>query len=93
MFRGQSKSKMSKDQFGIGSLIGGEGSDRWLVFGIHDGAVGLINLQTMLQEDGFVQVEDVNHISLDEARLIVQMTPLHWTFTDFDLYPDGMKNF
>lgn len=91
MFRGTVASKMHLDQFGVGSLIKGGNFQSWLVIGF-DNAVNLIDLYTMMMvSDEWVNVEDVNFLSTDEARELMNLTGLHWTFTDYDLEPEGLK--
>lgn len=93
MFRGTLASKMQKDQFGVGSLVKGGNFQSWLVVGF-DNSVNLVDLYTMVMvSDEWVNVEDMNFLSTNEARELVDLTGLHWTFTDYELEPAGLKKF
>ena len=93
MFRDTKGSEMSIKQFGVGSTISGEGSDRYLIIGRtdHSGVVGLLNLQTMKRVGKEVSVEDVNCLSSAEARALSNEVGLPWTFSDFDCDAQGLK--
>lgn len=98
MFKTNQDSEISKQKFGVGSTVTG-GQQSWLVIGSTDSSgkrVGLVNLDTFEfvgWSRGFVS--DLNFLTQQEARMLVDSTvgnKYQWTFTDFDLVSEGLKN-
>ena len=92
MFRGTIASKMQLNQFGVGSIVKAGINHAWLVVG-QDNAVNLVDMHTMqLISHEWVNVEDMNFISTNEARELMCLTAyVHWTFTDFEFDAKGIK--
>jgi hypothetical protein len=90
MFRGIQKSKMQPDQFGVGSIFEADRSNRYVV--VSEGpCVRILNLNTFEVSTNWVSVEDVNFLTQDEARKVVNLADLNFTFSDFDFNPSGIK--
>ena len=90
MFRKPPSAGLSPEHFGAGQILVGD-YKYLLVGGIGAECIILINLQSMQQLQGFVQVEDINQISQEEARKVCDLTKLNWTFSDFDFDTKGIK--
>lgn len=90
MFRGIQKSKMQHDQFGVGSIFEAGRNERFLVVFQHS-AIKVLSLQTFELSANSVQVEDVNFLTQEETRQIVNLTGLNYTFSDFDFKSAGLK--
>lgn len=93
MFRDTSKSPMSPQNFGVGSIIDAYGSGKFLVVADQvDDVVYLVRLKDMMALPGQIGVMDINHLSESEARELVELTQLNYTFSDFTLDSKGIKN-
>lgn len=91
MFRGESKSKLLPENFGAGSFIIGDADTIWML--VSDGkSIRLLDLTTFTLTEKYYTVEDPNYLTQAEARRIVELTKLNWTFTDFELIPAGAKS-
>jgi hypothetical protein len=55
-------------------------------------SIRLLDLNTLVLTEKYYPVEDPNFLTQDEARRIVELTKLNWTFTDFELIPAGVKS-
>jgi hypothetical protein len=92
MFRGESKSKLLPENFGAGSFIIGSGDQVWMLVSDGKSSIRLLDLNTLVLTEKYYPVEDPNFLTQDEARRIVELTKLNWTFTDFELIPAGVKS-
>ena len=95
MFRGQSDTDLSVKNFSVGSIINANG-DKYLVIATRgQRSVELLDLQTYKQVEGSATVEDINFMSEQELRELVDVSIgriRQWTFSDFDFDPQGLKN-
>ncbi len=100
MFKTNQDSEMSDTKFGVGSVIMTDNTHgKYLVIGATGGtgkSIAVLNLETFLIEGWSTGVvNDFNHFTATEARMVVDSTlggrKLQWTFTDFDLSPNGWK--
>lgn len=91
MFRGKQDSKMCADQFGVGSTMKAGDQGPWLVVKISHIRIGLIHLPSMTLIEDDVVVEDVNFVSVEEARKLCNLANHNFTFTDFDMDSKGYK--
>lgn len=92
MFRVIQPATLSPETFGVGSFIIGDHDTIWMIVADGKSSVRLLNMTTYTLTDKYYPVEDPNFLTQDEARKIVDLTKLNWTFTDFDLIPGGMKS-
>lgn len=92
MFRGSKPSDISPKNFGAGSIIEGAPRESWLVINCADCAVKLVNLQTYELLDGSVDAPDPNHLTEPQARKLVGLIDNGYTFSDYTLYPVGIKH-
>lgn len=97
MFRVASGSKIELNNFGAGSVIDA-GNDKWAI--TYQSVAGnvtilLLNLETFaIDFQVNMNVVDPSHMTENEVRMLVDKTvggKLHWTFTDFDFRPQGIK--
>ena len=91
MFRGVSASKLLPENFGAGSFIIGDGNTIWMLVSDGKSSIRLLDMNTFVLTEKYYTVEDPNFLTQDEARRIVELTKLNWTFTDFVLIPGGAK--
>jgi hypothetical protein len=95
MFRGQSDTDLSVKNFSVGSIINANG-DKYLVIATRgQRSVELLDLQTYKHVEGSATVEDINFMSEQELRELVDVSIgriRQWTFSDFDFDPQGLKN-
>lgn len=92
MFKDTSKSVISPKNFGVGSLIRVQSPERsWLVVASTTTAILLVDLSTFELSKKCAVVEDCNHLTENEARMVVSLTDIGYTFSDFDLEAKGMK--
>lgn len=95
MFRNTKKSEIRHDHFGAGSVIQTNHRQRnFLVIADHSNYVYAIDSTTFNIIGNSVAIEDKNWLTESEARALVNEigNVLHMTFSDFTLYPAGMKN-
>lgn len=92
MFRDNSKSPINLQNFGAGSTIHPYNGTMYLVVADDtDSAVYLVDLRTMSILQGRLKVEDVNHLTKEEAGALSEFTKLNYTFSDFTFDPKGLK--
>ena len=94
MFRDTTKSKMDKSYFGVGSTIGTSNPNEYLLIGAGEDYVRVVDLETMMTVRDVVRVDDVNYLTANEARKVVEETvgaELGYTYSDFTLNPEGFK--
>lgn len=90
MFRETKPTAMNLDNFGVGSVIQTSPDFNWLVV-CEENAVGLLNLSTFEILPQSLAVDDPNFLTEDEARHIVRFAEESYTFSDFSIYPSGLK--
>lgn len=94
MFKDSKETPLRLENFGAGSTISGNYDAIYLVFASGENSVSVLDLKTMKVIGKPLIVHDVNFLTEMEARSVVSDTVgdhLGWTFTDFDLYPEGLK--
>lgn len=94
MFRNTKKSEINHEHFGAGSVIQAGPTRNFLVIADHFNYVYAVDCNTFNIIGNGVVIEDKNWLTASEARELVNAvgSVLHMTFSDFTLYPAGMKN-
>ena len=84
LFRGSGRSGIDVKQFGVGSIFwAGENQMFLLIAASNQSEVAVVNLTTYAVT-GFVRVADVDHLSENEMREVVNKTGLDYAFSDFE---------
>lgn len=87
MFRDKTKSTIDPTLFGAGSIVVEDNKDYLVV--CHGNQVRLLDLETFELLSNPATVEDVNFLSTDEAKKLID--PLNGTMSDYDFQPKGLK--
>lgn len=91
MFRGTGNSAMDKTKMGVGSIVNGYTSGRWLIVADGGQSINLLSLSTFALSGKATVVEDIHHISSDEMYSVLDTMKLNMAFSDYDFDPKGMK--
>lgn len=96
MFRQESRSAITKENFGAGSIIIIDGDRLFLVIASSSKMVTIDNLQDFSTTGVSITVQDSNFLTEKEARKLVDALyheyNMNHTFTDATLIPSGIKH-
>ena len=93
MFKTNAMSEMHITKFGAGSIIEASGGEEYfLVIGYEElNTISLVNMKTWRRVGCTIKVEDINFLTRQEAEALCKQTGYQHTFSDYSLYPAGLK--
>lgn len=91
MFRKSGNSKMSTENFGVGSLIKAGPGEVFMLVSLGGQSVAILDMRTFSTIGKLTVVEDIHHLAEDELRECINNAGMGNAFSDYEFYASGLK--
>jgi hypothetical protein len=90
-YRDMSNTQLRKENCSVGMVVTGCTGEKYVLVTTLPNVVTFMSLTTFKVHEKSVDVVDVNFLSKDELRSVINLIPEHATFTDYELDVRGLK--